>query len=634
MRIETVIITGLLASGLAATAQITTQTISLQTGWNAIYLEVKPGDGNPATLLAGLPVASVWTRADRLSAVDFIQDPAELAFNQAEWLKWYPPPQPTFLSDLRELQAHRAYLVKLTNGPVTWQIVGSPVVRAIQWVTDAWNLRGFPVAATNPPTFRSYFQASANHYDTAQGRLRGVYRLGANGVWARANQDAPMRAGEACWVYCQGASSYGAPFEVKAGVEGGLDFGQDRERIDVEFNNLALGSRIITIRQSGDQVSGLLAYRRLNSTNGFEWVNLPNPFVISATNGTPTPITVAVRRSLMTEASWHTILEISDGQGIRYALPVRAERFGQRYAGLWAGNVTVTAVSEPHFCSLTTNLYALVDGQARPLSDPGLIVITNQVVYTNSSQEEVTTNLLVVQTTGGVQVPVYEKIERNPAVQNPTPTKSEFTMRVLLHVDGGGKARLLKEVVQMWRDGTYTNDNQGRQVADKPGTYVLVTEDKLLGQFKGSTIKDGVSVGRRLSAIGFDFDGKGTNHLGLAGTFAPGEALAGAISYGSDYPLNPFRHRYHPDHDNLDAHFAAISDPAQQEVYGVTRQVQFTFSDAASGSASSPDPAYSAMEGTYWETLTGLHKQAIQVQGTFRLSRASYISELNPSPKP
>jgi len=207
-------------------------------------------------------------------------------------------------------------------------------------------------------------------------------------------------------------------------------------------------------------------------------------------------------------------------------------------------------------------------------------------------------------------------------------------MRVLLHVGGGGKARLLKEVVQMWRDGTYTNDFQGRRAVDKPGTYVLLTEDKLLGQFKGSTIRDGVSVGRRLSAIGFDFDGKGTNHLALAGTFAPGQALTGTIQYGSDYPLNPFRHRYHPDHDNLDAHFTPISDPAQKEVYAVTRQVQFDFSGVASGSASSPDPAYSAMEGIYRETITGLHKQPILVQGKFRLSRSSYIADLNPSPRP
>jgi len=71
-------------------------------------------------------------------------------------------------------------------------------------------------------------------------------------------------------------------------------------------------------------------------------------------------------------------------------------------------------------------------------------------------------------------------------------------MRLILHVDSSGQARLLKEVVQMWRDGTYTNNSQGMQVLDKPGTYVLLTRDALLGEFKGSVLRDGTMVGRRI----------------------------------------------------------------------------------------------------------------------------------------
>jgi hypothetical protein len=186
----------------------------------------------------------------------------------------------------------------------------------------------------------------------------------------------------------------------------------------------------------------------------------------------------------------------------------------------------------------------------------------------------------------------------------------------------------------MWRDGTYTNDNLGRRVVDKPGTYVLVTRDALLSQFKGATLRNGVSVGRRLSAIGFVFDGQGTNHLDLSGTFAPAQSLTGAIQIGSDYALNPFLHKYHPDHDNLDAYFRPITDPAKKEAYAVTRQLQFDFGTNPPSNAANPDPDYSVMAGIYRETLTGLHKQPLLVQGTFQLSRASFIAELNPSPTP
>ena len=620
---------------LGAHAQTITQTFTLQNGWNAIYLEVSPPNGSPTNLFAGLPVASVWTRLDKLSSVDFIQDSAEVAFNEAGWLKWYPPPQPEFLSDLRELQGQRAYLIKLTNGPATWQVTGQPVARAIQWVPNAWNLRGFPVDSNSPPTFRNYFQPSAAHYDSALSRPRGIYRLGASGTWALADQDAPMRAGEACWVYCQGASSFTGPLELSLDTGETLDFGQTQERINVQFNCLAAGSRTVTLHHPlGAAAPGVLAYQRFNTTNGFYWADLPDPFAFAVTNGSARTLNLAVRRSHIPGTNYATVLDITDSQGSHYRVPITAERFGLSYAGLWVGSVTVNAVSEPHFGALTTNLYALVDGQATSLSAPGLAVTTNTVVTTNADLTVVTNTLLVVRIVGGAQVPVYEKVERDVAAQSPTPTKSEFTMRLLIHVDAGGQSRLLKEVVQMWRDGTYTNNSEGYRSVDKPGGYVLLTRDALLSQFKGATLRDGVPVGRRLSAIGFDFDGNGTNDMTLSGTFAPGQSLTGAINIASDYPLNPFRHKYHPDHDNLDAMFNPISDPAKKEAYAVTRQLQFEFAASASGNAANPDPAYSAMQGIYRETLAGLHKQPIIVQGTFQLSRASFIVELNPSPTP
>ena len=110
--------------------------------------------------------------------------------------------------------------------------------------------------------------------------------------------------------------------------------------------------------------------------------------------------------------------------------------------------------------------------------------------------------------------------------------------------------------------------------------------------------------------------------------------LTGAIVIGSDYALNPFRHKYHPDHDNLDAKFNPITDPASKEAYAITRQLQFEIGAGVGNDSTTPDPVYSFVDGVYLETLTGLHKQPIKVAGTFRLTRASLIAELNPSPTP
>jgi hypothetical protein len=215
-----------------------------------------------------------------------------------------------------------------------------------------------------------------------------------------------------------------------------------------------------------------------------------------------------------------------------------------------------------------------------------------------------------------------------------TPTKNPFPLRLIIHVDAAGRARLLKEVIQMWEDGTYRTLPDGRRVADQPGHYVLITDDALIGRFAGAGVRDGVEVGRRLSAAGFEFDGGPENALALNGLFTPTGRLTGRIVQPADSPTNPFKHRYHPDHDNLDVNFGPITDPARTESFAVSRDLEFEFSAADPGA--SPDPAYGydVVAGTYREALGGLHKELIRVEGTFRLRRLSDSDTLNPQPRP
>src|SRR5687768_9446099 len=130
-----------LACGLAiesAHGQTITQNITLQPGWNAIWLEVQPTANRTDTIFSNLPVASVWTRAERLSSVEFIQDPSEEAFNQSGWLGWFHPSRPdAFLGNLFAVHANRAYLIRVTNStPVNWSVVGRPSLRRVSWVPD------------------------------------------------------------------------------------------------------------------------------------------------------------------------------------------------------------------------------------------------------------------------------------------------------------------------------------------------------------------------------------------------------------------------------------------------------------------------------------------------------------------
>jgi hypothetical protein len=271
------------------------------------------------------------------------------------------------------------------------------------------------------------------------------------------------------------------------------------------------------------------------------------------------------------------VLEIRDGAGTRLLVPVIASggsadvlggpvNEARSHAGLWVGNATINAVSEAH--------------------------------------------------------------SANPT--NPTPTKSEMSLRLLLHVNTNGQTRLLKEVIQMWRDGTYTNDGSGGLVVDKSGEYVLLTDDTLIGQFKGAALRDGQSVGRRLSTVGYDFPSTpGSNYLSVSGSFAVGQTVSATLTLPYDHPNNPFKHKFHTDHDNLNA----TNGPAV-ESYTVTRQLQLQLASSPPPGPPVPDYGYNEIGGNYSETITGIHKNAIYLSGTFRLTRVSQIAELNPSATP
>ena len=113
---------------------------------------------------------------------------------------------------------------------------------------------------------------------------------------------------------------------------------------------------------------------------------------------------------------------------------------------------------------------------------------------------------------------------------------------------------------------------------------------------------------------------------------AEGESVNVTLTLAPDLPTNPFLHRYHPDHDNLKAGTGEPLPADQAEAYAVQRDLSFTFTDAQTVGSSDPGWGDTTLGGIYYETLTGLHRQPLRVQGAFILGRASNIATLNPQP--
>jgi hypothetical protein len=212
----------LVAGVLSLNAQastVRTQTIALQKGWNAVFLEVYPEAPAPAAVFADAPIDVVAAFHARTSTAQFVTDPGADLFNHAGWAVWYAENRPdAFLRTLHAIYGQQAYLVHATQDH-TWNIRGSVVPPRTRWQPDSFNLVGFSVSKEAPPTFAQFFAGSKAH------RHNRLYRL-VNGSWQRINDPSaePMRSGEAFWIYCDGGSKYQGPLSVETTSHRGMMF--------------------------------------------------------------------------------------------------------------------------------------------------------------------------------------------------------------------------------------------------------------------------------------------------------------------------------------------------------------------------------------------------------------------------
>src|SRR5262249_16770544 len=97
---------------------------------------------------------------------------------------------------------------------------------------------------------------------------------------------------------------------------------------------------------------------------------------------------------------------------------------------------------------------------------------------------------------------------------------------------------------------------------------------------------------------------------------------------GYDDFLNPFKHRYHPEHDNLDARFENVLTN-RIESYDITREIILQFGGSGASVVSLAGSGDKVLGVTYRERITGLHKHDLHLTGTFWLNRVSSVTRLN-----
>jgi hypothetical protein len=182
-----------------------------------------------------------------------------------------------------------------------------------------------------------------------------------------------------------------------------------------------------------------------------------------------------------------------------------------------------------------------------------------------------------------------------------TDTPQGYPLRYLIHVDDAGTARVLSQVFL------------GKLAGDTPQDGITPLESNL-----STADKAGAS---RIVAAHMPLD----RVLATSGSFAVGSSLSCTITTPFNDPVSPFVHQYHPDHDNKSGSTTLVSG---QESYDISRAVTFTLSATPPEGVSPIGYGGSVIAGTYAEVITGLHKETLQVAGTFTLRRVSEIGTL------
>jgi hypothetical protein len=244
------------------------QRVELKKGWNAVHLTVEPSAPDVEKVFEDTPVDRVACLLRPVTSSQFIRDPAEEPWRKDTWRVWYAPDtEEAVLSSLHSIHANQAYLVH-SKAATQMVVRGEVEVVETRWVADAFNLTGFAVDPASPPTFAQYFSGSQAH------RGLKIYRLQGD-RWSKVSNplSTPMRRGEACWVYTDGASGYQGPVRLRMRHSSGILFGKAGDRVRLEIANHGLDPAEVVL--SGLGAVPLSVRYTVLTDSGVETVHVP-----------------------------------------------------------------------------------------------------------------------------------------------------------------------------------------------------------------------------------------------------------------------------------------------------------------------------------------------------------------------
>lgn len=555
-------------------AQWVTQTIKLSPGFNPVHLHVTPSDPACDVVFASTPaVREVWMYNRYLRTATFTTNATEAAASQDHWITWYPPGgNKSFLRTLAQLRGGQAYLIKLDSNAasVTLNIRGIPAPPRSDWIPNDVVLAGFPIRETEKVTFQQFLKDSPQ-VSAAAGGDAGVFTINPVTAFETRIRNPELTAivpGRAYWTFLQGHARNPYPFEAfGAGENGAVQFLQDAPLSTLTLRNgTAVGAQRVRIRvldsepapaNRPSRAGGTPLVALIPSANGTYAVrNLAEGLDVVLDSGETRQMRLGLLIQELvpttgTNSTYQGLLEVTEAShGYRQLVPVVAEVPGSRLA---SRRGSLLGADRPQRVGLST----LTSVPAAALN-AGLWV----------------GNL----TLDSVSAPGSAQSASSDPALFPPVAAPPLNTRVLIHVDSNGVARILHQVVFA---EVSTGTNRVTQM------YGNVT-----------SVPPGAVVKSRISAPSWP----GVGPTPMAGYFGSNVTATLVLPYNDR--LNPFVHRYHPDHDNLAADFATPLGSGR-ESFDITRNVGFYFGDTVETSPGTYAPSVPALRfsGTNGEVV-------------------------------
>lgn len=522
--------------------------------------------------------------------MEFDLDPRDPFPRSADWQYWFAAE--AGVSTFTKLLAGESYeiFVATNADPAVLEIKGRPVLNPARWLPGEANLVGLPVSSNTPISFTDFFSFSSDFVMSPA--TATVFRVsGPNNTLQRVWTPATERPGrgEAFWIVAgPNARQYNGPIQVRTETPSRLlDFGPSISPRTLVIQNLTTNSRSIQIRQQASAAPPALP--------GIPGLLGPVPLLYkdALTDQSYQPFPEIFETNLAPRARLDLSLA-PDPQALTNGTPNSA----------WQSLLRITDAHNAKFTPATVDLLVGVscDGRvANPADVRGLWI--GQVTVTDV--ERAATRLGVVNAW---------------AADGPVPVSQPFVFRVIVHVDALGTVRLLQRALLAWR----LEETDPERLAEPPTNAVLeILSDESAAAAYSVQYPDAKIV--RISSPNFPL----MSPVSAATGSVFGASMDFDVTIPFDDPVNPFLHRYHPQHDNLRYdNGVATNVPEGVESYTISRALQFRFSpiDPVLG-VTNRQWGIAEQGGMYEETVNGLNK-TIRTRGTFRLQRVSSVDEV------